>query len=133
MLIKRGLKANMALDEIANILGHGVETVSAWLEDNPELRQMAKVLPAMSRLELVEAMQINATENQNATIQKFLAKNWTGMKDDVGSTGGDIKIAVVFQETEKTVYDNEPTVNALEEKKKRSLIDVVIESEKEQV
>ena len=123
-LLKRAFKANLSMEEIGKLFNMDLKQIATMIDSNPEIREMAQILPAMSRLELIEAMQTNATQNQNSTIQKFLAKNWTGMKDDIGVVNNDVKIAVVYQNSEKPQYEQKTIEPPPREK---SLIDVVIE------
>lgn len=123
LLIKRGLRANLSLNDIASLLGCGVGTVSRWLK-SPELRQMAKSIPVLSKLELIEAMQTNAIENNNATVQKFLAKNWTDLKDEKETSDTNINISVSYEEAKKIEHKPIIDVNTIESKE-MTLLDVV--------
>ena len=68
-------------EDIAWYFGVHPNSLTNWKKRYPEFLWAIKKGTANKKVSLMKAMYKNATENYNASIQIFLAKNWMGMSD----------------------------------------------------
>lgn len=97
-LVQRGLRAGMTFPQIADLINMSVPSLREAIEADSELKKMFKVIPMQGALELAEAMHANAVENEDAGMQKFLAKNRLGMQDKVEVQQQEVKITVAYED-----------------------------------
>ena len=84
-------------EDIAWYFGVHPNTFANWKKKHDELLWALKEGQSHKKISLLKAMYENATKNHNASIQKFLAVNWLGMKSERQDTelSGDVAIKYI--------------------------------------
>ena len=83
--------------DMAYFWGVSEDTITNWKKNHPSFSDAIHKGEANRKIALLKAMYENATKNHNASIQKFLAVNWLGMKSERQDTelSGDVAIKYI--------------------------------------
>jgi len=131
MQMKRALRVGLDLQQIARLIGITDTQMHDYVLHDERVKELVESEPMRGALELAEAMHVNAIEHNNATIQKFLAKNRIGFRDEVKVDHGEMKIKVEWEELPKNIVDGEiedAEVKSIEERTEHNFVNSALEA-----